>query len=375
MPCVAMLIQRYYPHAGGAEKLVQRLAPRLQTRGFEVCVVTRHEKGLSRFEVIDGMPVYRLPAPGPKPLAAAVYIWSAVRLLSKLHPDLIHAHEILSPASAAILFKHFRHRPIVATLHRGGMLGDIYKLKRRPFGMQRLSSLSREIDSFVVISQEIDNELAALRVLPEKRVFIPNGVDAAHFSPLSKMKKDHLRTELSLPREALVVVYVGRFVVEKRVNHLLTLWPDIRRVFPDALLLLIGTGAETSRLQAMSSPGVQFTGQVDDAASYLQAADIFVLPTSTEGLSVSMLEAMSSGLPALVTSVGGAPDVIQHNMNGYLIPPDDLPALKQGLLTLLGDEALRVRLGKRGRECILADYSLDSVAMHLGALYHNLLKA
>ena len=375
MPCVAMLIQRYYPHAGGAEKLVQRLAPRLQTRGFEVCVVTRHEKGLSRFEVIDGMPVYRLPAPGPKPLAAAFYIWSAVRLLSKLHPDLIHAHEILSPASAAILFKHFHHRPIVATLHRGGMLGDIYKLKRRPFGMQRLSSLSREIDSFVVISQEIDSELAALRVLPEKRVFIPNGVDAAHFSPLSKMKKEHLRTELSLPREALVVVYVGRFVVEKRVNHLLTLWPDIRRVFPEALLLLIGTGAETSRLQAMSSPGVQFTGQVDDAASYLQAADIFVLPSSTEGLSVSMLEAMSSGLPALVTSVGGAPDVIQHNMNGYLIPPDDLPALKQGLLTLLGDEALRVRLGKRGRECILADYSLDSVAMHLGALYHNLLKA
>jgi glycosyltransferase involved in cell wall biosynthesis len=168
---------------------------------------------------------------------------------------------------------------------------------------------------------------------------------------------------------------VGRFVVEKRVNHLLTLWPDIRRVFPEALLLLIGTGAETSRLQAMSSPGVQFTGQVDDAASYLQAADIFVLPSSTEGLSVSMLEAMSSGLPALVTSVGGAPDVIQHNMNGYLIPPDDLPALKQGLLTLLGDEALRVRLGKRGRECILADYSLDSVAMHLGALYHNLLRA
>lgn len=373
MPRVAMLIQKYYPHAGGAEKIVQRLAPRLQQNGFEVSILTRHEKGLSRFDTVDGIPVYRLPAPGPKPIAAASYVWSAARLLSKLQPDLIHAHEILSPASAAMLYKRSHHLPIVATLHRGGLLGDIYKLKRRPFGRQRLRSLTREIDSFVVISQEIDGELAALGVSPQKRVFIPNGVDTAHFSPISRSKRDELRDQLSLPRDALIAVYVGRFVVEKRVDHLLTLWPEIRLAFPRALLLLIGTGEESSRLQAMSSPGVQFTGQVDDAANYLRAADIFVLPSSTEGLSVSMLEALSSGVPALVTSVGGAPDVIQHHMNGYLIPPDNLPALKEGLSTLLGDEALRGRLGKNGRECILADYSLESIAMQSCALYQKLL--
>ena len=373
MPCVAMLIQKYYPHAGGAEKIVQRLAPGLQTRGFDVCIVTRHEKGLSPFETIDGVPVYRMPSPGPKPLAAVSYIWSAVRLLSKLHPDLVHAHEILSPASAAMLFKYFHHRPIVATLHRGGLLGDIYKLKHRAFGIWRLQRLSHEIDSFVVISQEIDNELAALGVLPEKRVFIPNGVDTEHFAPTSKVKKEQLRDELSLPRDAQVVVFVGRFVVEKCVDHLLTLWPEIRLAFPKALLLLIGTGEEEPRLRGMAGPGVQFTGQVEDSARYLQTADLFVLPSSTEGLSVSMLEALSSGLPALVTAVGGAPDVIEHHVNGYLIAPDDLAALKEGLLTLLGDEALRVRLGKNGRDCILANYSLDSVATQLGTLYHNLL--
>jgi glycosyltransferase involved in cell wall biosynthesis len=375
MPRVAMLIQKYYPHAGGAEKVVQRLAPRLQTQGFEVCVLTRHEKDLSRSETIDGVPIYRLPAPGPKPLAAISYILSSVRLLSRLNPDLIHAHEILSPASAAMLFNYYHRQPIVATLHRGGLLGDIYKLKRRPFGKQRLRSLARGIDAFAVISQEIDSELAGLGVLPEKRVFIPNGVDTTHFSPIPKTERDQLRDELSLPRDALIIVYAGRFVPEKRVDHLLTLWPGIRLAFPQALLLLIGTGDETSRLQAMSGPAVQFTGQVEDAARYLQAADIFVLPSSTEGLSVAMLEALSSGLPALVTAVGGAPDVIQDDVNGYLIPPDDLPALKQGLLTLLGDESLRARLGQRGRECILSHYSLDSVAMQLGALYRKLLGA
>jgi glycosyltransferase involved in cell wall biosynthesis len=84
---------------------------------------------------------------------------------------------------------------------------------------------------------------------------------------------------------------------------------------------------------------------------------------------------LSSGLPALVTSVGGAPDVIQHRVNGYLIPPDDLPALQEGLLTLLQDEALRIQLGKNGRECILESYSLDSVATQLATLYDRLLLA
>ena len=89
MPRVAMLIQKYYPHVGGAERQIQRLAPRLQARGFEVCVVTRHETGLPRLEIIDGVSVYRLASPGPKPLAAVFYIWSAAKLLSKLRPDLI----------------------------------------------------------------------------------------------------------------------------------------------------------------------------------------------------------------------------------------------------------------------------------------------
>jgi glycosyltransferase involved in cell wall biosynthesis len=306
-------------------------------------------------------------------VAASSYILASVRLLSALRPDVLHAHEILSPASAALAYKRLHRRPIVATLHRGGLLGDIYKLQRRPFGKERLRRLSREIDSFVVISQEIDSELAAQGVRPEKRIFIPNGVDSAYFSPVSQPEQARLRQSLSLPREALIVVYVGRFVAEKRVDQLLTLWPEIRQAFPQAHLLLIGAGEEMARLQAMSGPGVQLTGQVDDSAPYLKAADLFVLPSSTEGLSVSMLEALSSGLPALVTAVGGAPDVIQHKVNGYLIPPDDLPALRQGLLTLLGDGMLREHLGTKGRECIMAEYSLDSVAEQLGALYQKLL--
>ncbi len=375
MPRVAMLIQKYYPHVGGAERQIQRLAPRLQARGFEVVVVTRHEKGLSRFEIIDGVPVYRLVCPGPKSLAAVFYIWSAVRLLSRLRPDVVHAHEILSPASAALLAKRLYGWPVIVKVLRGGIRGDIYKLKHRLFGVRRFHVLARGVDSFVVISHEIDQELSALGVPPEKRAFITNGVDTETFAPVSELQKQALRSKLMLPQNDVLVVYLGRLTAEKRVDHLLRSWPDIRAAFPQAQLLVVGTGPEEARLRQMLVPGVQFIGPVNDALSYLQAADLFVLPSSTEGLSNSLLEALSTGLPVLATSVGGTSDVVSHGLNGYLIPTDDLSALKTGLMDLLSDAALRARLGIGGRQCILADFSLDSIAARLATLYRGLLRA
>lgn len=374
MPRVAMLIQKYYPHVGGAERQIQRLVPRLQTRGYEVCIITRHETGLSRFEIVDGAPVYRLVCPGPKFLAALFYIAQSFILLSRLRPDLIHAHEILSPASAALLAKRFFGWPVLVKVLRGGMRGDVYKLKHRAFWKQRFQALCRGVNAFVVISREIDQELAALGVPSIKRAFIPNGVDTETFTPVSDSQKNQLRVQLRLPAEGPLIVYLGRLTFEKRVDHLIRIWPTIRATFSQAQLLVVGTGPEEGNLreQSRTVSGVNFTGQVDGALSYLQAADLFVLPSATEGLSNSLLEAMSTGLPVLATSVGGTPDVITHGENGYLIPPDHLPALTAGLITLLSDPALCVRLGTQSRRSIEKNFSLDSIATRLSTLYESL---
>lgn len=375
MPRVAMIIQRYLPHVGGAERQLQQLAPRLRTLGYEVCILTRHEKGLSRFEVIDGVPVHRLSSTGPKAMAAATFTASALWELKRLRPDLVHAHEILTPASIAVLSKSINRHPVVVKILRGGARGDIYKLKRRPLWKPYFLSLKRNVDAFISISHEIEYELLALSISKEKLAFIPNGVDATRCMPVSEDRKQKLRAQLSLPRHASIVVYAGRLVPEKRVDHLLMIWHDIRVKFYDAHLLILGEGAEEARLRGMLVSGAQFTGQVDDVVPYLQAADLFVLPSSTEGLSNSMLEAMSCGLPVLATTVGGAPDVIQHNVNSYLIPPDDVDALQRGVETLLGDGTLRFTLGVNARQRIISDFSLDSVARRLATLYHRLLTA
>lgn len=374
MARVAMVIQRYLPHVGGAERQLQQLAPRLHNLGFELLILTRHEKGLARFEVIDNVPVHRLPASGPKTWAAATFTLATVLRLLHLRPDLVHAHEILTPSSIAVWVKRLLGRPAVVKILRGGSRGDVYKLKRRPFWKTYMRGLVRDVDAFITISHEIDSELAALQVPPAKRVFIPNGVDAVRCIPVSEDRKQNLRAELSLPQQGTLVVYAGRLVPEKRVDSLLKVWGDVGSKFPAAHLVIVGEGSQESLLKDMQVPSVQFTGQVDNAIPYLQAADLFVLPSSTEGLSNSMLEAMSCGLPVLATRVGGAPDVIQHEVSGFLIPPDDVDALRRGLEVLLEDEALRFTLGSNARQRILAEFSLDSAARRLANLYRRLLK-
>ena len=373
MPRVAMVIQRYLPHRGGAEMQLHQLAPRLEALGYETCILTRHEKGLAQYEVIDGLPVHRLPSIGPKQLAGAMFTISAVSKLSHLHPDLVHAHELLTPSSIALLSKRTNHHPVLVKVLRGGGRGDIYKLKKRLLWKSYFQNLKHNVDGFLVISQEIDAELAALGVPKEKRIFLPNGVDTERCVPVSEERKRKLRGELSLPLEALIVAYVGRLVPEKRVDHLLKLWHEIQSKHTNARLLIVGEGSEERRLREMYVNGTQFTGQVSDAVPYLQAADLFVLPSSTEGLSNSMLEAMSCGLPVLATTVGGAPDVIEHGVSGYLIPPDDLDSLQSGLQTLLADGTLRFRLGSNARARILSDFSLDTVAERLASLYDRLI--
>lgn len=373
MARVAMVIQRYLPHLGGAERQLHQLAPRLRALGYEVLILTRREKGLKRYEVIDGVSVYRLPSIGPKALAGITFTISAVWKLTRLQPEIVHAHEILSPASIAVMSKRINKHPVLVKILRGGGRGDVYKLKRRPMWVRYFNNLKRNVDAFLVISQEIDDELSALGVSEQQRIFLPNGVNTERCVPVSEEQKRKLRARLSLPPRACIVTYVGRLVPEKRVDHLLKVWGAIRSTHPDALLLVVGEGSEEQRLRAMAVEGVQFTGQVQDAVPYLQAADLFVLPSSTEGLSNSMLEAMSCGLPVLATTVGGAPDVIHHGESGFLIPPENVDALRAGLETLLDDPAMRFSLGSNARSRIVAHFSLDSVAGRLATLYGRLI--
>ena len=130
------------------------------------------------------------------------------------------------------------------------------------------------------------------------------------------------------------------------------------------------TGPVT-HLELPAGPGVRFAGELSDVSPWLRAADAFVLPSSAEGLSNAMLEAMAAALPIVATRVGGAADCIEHGRSGLLVPPEDTNALADTLAGLLADPH-RAQLGARARAIAEQRFSLESLADRLAALYVEL---
>jgi len=199
-------------------------------------------------------------------------------------------------------------------------------------------------------------------------------VDTDRFSPVSPDRKLDLRNMLELPSDMTIAIFSGRLVPGKQVDRLLVAWEKLQKDYPRSVLVIAGSGEEENRLRQLAGGNVRFVGQVDDVVPYLQASDIFVLPSAAEGLSNAMLEALAVGLACVATSVGGTPDVIEDGVNGLLIPPEEPDELQSALAKLLADDALRCQIGQQARGTIQERYSLERTANKLVSLYTSLLK-
>ena len=335
-------------------------------------VLTRRYPGLAAFEQIEDVPVYRIPTLGPKAIASLIYTSASMRQLARIKPDIIHAYSLFSPLTTAVAYKGLSGVPVVTKILRGGQLGDVIRLKKKFLGDLRINIFRRNVDAFITISQEINAELEGLNIDVCKRPYIPNGVDTEHFSPVPLHTKQNIKTMLGLP-DGPLVVYTGRLVAEKRVDLLLQAWSNVDDTAKRGTLIIVGTGNQEAWLHSQARERVIFTGGVENVLPYLQCADLFVLPSSTEGLSNSLLEAMSTGLPVIATAVGGAPDVIDHKVNGWLIPPNDIQAIQNAITNLLSDPDLRYQLAQSARQTIIERFALSVVARQLRKLYDEVL--
>ncbi|MCP4141132.1 MAG: glycosyltransferase family 4 protein [Chloroflexi bacterium] len=370
---IATIIHGYFPRVGGAETQLRALVPHLKAQGIEMTILTRrYDPNLPAFEKVDGISVYRLPAPGHKIIASLLFTATSFLRLLRLRPQLIHAHEFISPATVALLAERWLKIPIVVTSHRSGEIGDVQKMKRKKSGAMRLKALRKQVSKFVVISKEIWDELLGIGVEEERLINITNGVDTERFTPSNADKKLALRTQAQVAPDAQLAIFTGRLVPEKRLDLLISLWPALREKHPKAELMIVGEGAEEARLKAMAGDGVRFMGSTKDVLPFLQMADIFVLPSIAEGLSVALLEAMSCGLVPLLTDVGGAREVVHHQENGWIVPPDDPDALLLGLKSLFDDEEILVKRGQAARQRVLSTFSIQIAAKKLSNLYFTL---
>ena len=312
---VAILTSLFPPSVGGIQTQTLALARGLAQLGTEVHVITRPAPGRPAREVADGVTVHRVGISRGGPAATLAYVTLAARALAGLRDrvEVLHAHQLLSPATVALVAAGVRGTPFVVTAHASGAVGDVAALKRQgALGRARLGALRRLASAFVAVSAPIRDELAGAGIPAARIRSIPNGVDTRRFVPADAAERRRARRALALP-PVPVVLYTGRLAPEKGVDVLLDAWADARRRGTLGTLCLVGDGPERQALERRARDhgilgAVRFAGATDDVASWLRCADVFALPSREEGLSLALLEAMSSGVAVVATDVGGTAD-------------------------------------------------------------------
>ncbi len=185
-----------------------------------------------------------------------------------------------------------------------------------------------------------------------------------------------LRQSLGIPRQAPVVGWVGRFFPVKGVRHLIDGFAALLAREPRAWLVLVGQGPEESALRAQCARlgiahRVVFAGFQRETQRYVRMFDVSVVPSLEEGFGLVALEALALGVPVVASRLGGLPDVVSDERSGVLVEPANAQAIAQAVARLLGDPALRRRMGAVGRaEC--RRYSLDGYVDRLTTLYREL---
>ena len=233
-------------------------------------------------------------------------------------------------------------------------------------------------DRVICVSEAVRREvLRRERLVPSRAVVAHNGVGTPPECEPDARRR--IRDELGLGEDQLVVGTVASFRAVKRVDRLLRAAPAVVRAAPAVRFVLFGQGERESELRSLVrrlklEDRVIFAGFRTDIDRCYEALDVSALTSQSEGLSLTLLESMSHGLPVVATRVGGNPEVVVDGETGYLVEPDDEEMLADRLVRLLGDPARRARMGRAARERLDAHFRISIAARRYLDLYAGLLR-
>jgi len=333
-----------------------------QARGHEVLGVCADGPLLADVEAA-GLRTAPLPmARSLSPRAQWRTLWAMVALFRAERPDMVHAHMPISGVLARLAAR-IAGVPRVAYTCHGFLFNQPGPPWRRALGLAMEWFGGRLTDITLTVSTE---EAADARRLWIARRAVPvgNGRDPARFRP-NPDARARVRLALGAPEAAVVIVIVSRLVRHKGYPELLLAMRDV----PGAELWVVGDrlpsdhGADLEPLFAASGlgPRLRRLGYRADVADVLAAADIFTLPSHFEGLPMSVIEAMLTGLPVVATAIRGPREQVVDGETGFLVPPVTTAPLAAALQRLVADPALRARMGAAGRARAVALYDEAAV--------------
>lgn len=358
---------------GGLETGLVNLIHALDSNSFEHVVCTIRALGEN---------AERLPAGRVKLIClrktdrdSSFQIPTLVRIIRQVRPDIVHSRN-WGALESVIAARFVRPCSTVHSEHGLDSMAAGREARRRICFRRIAYRLAHRV---VTVSHSLKDVHVRNTGISAKRIaVIHNGVDYARFAPNAQIR-NRVRDEFAIPEDTFCIGAVGSLFPVK--DHL-TLLKAVRRLNKIQLswrLLIIGEGPERANLEkaALADPGccprIIFMGASNRVAELMQAMDAYVLPSISEGVSNSLLEAMSTGLPSIATASGGTPEVITHGESGLLFSVSDDRKLADHLLLLFGDRERRARLGRAAVARVRQHFSLDSMATRYKEVYLSLM--
>lgn len=397
---ILMLTSTYPRWSGDAvPPFVANLAEDLVEKGVEVVVLAPHFKDALFAEVMNGVSVVRFKYSWPESLQTLAYgggvlanlrrrPWTSLevpaffafeefaarRLLRKERFDLIHSHWLIPQGFVAQRVANAFRMPHVATAHGS----DVFGLRSKPLRMAK-SWVANRATCVTVNSEATRSKVQELSRRSDGVAKVPNGVRWKGRGPARSVPG-----ELPSDNADPVLLFVGRLVEMKGVEHLLRAFKLMATQYPRMRLLIAGDGPDRVRLEALSvalhvADRVSFRGWVQqaDLSDLFEQADIFIGPTttdrngSTEAQGIVFLEAMACGIPVIGTSVGGIAEVVRDGETGLVVPPDDPAEIADAAAKLLGNHDLVAHLTTRANDMVGREFSREATTRRMIGVYEK----
>jgi len=374
---------------GGISPHVFFLSKNLAKNGVKVHVVTCDFPGAPEHETIDGVEVYRVDSyKNPSPdFATWVYLMNlnmqkeAAAIAAKLSDkiDVFHAHDWLV-ANAGIGLKHVFRKPLLVTMHSTeiGRRDGIHTTTEHMIH-ETEAWLTYEAWRVVCCSDYMVQHVKWAFGLPnDKLTMIPNGVNPQVYDGLEKQDLKAFRAKFAMPQEK-IVLYVGRLVYEKGIHILINAIPKVVQK-TDAKFVIVGSGYMQEQLNAIvKSMGLEhkvlFTGfeEEENLLKLQKIADVSVVPSLFEPFGIVALEAMAAKSPVVVSDTGGLSEIVDHDLTGVKVYPNNADSLAWGILKILTDGTYRNHLRENAYRKILEKYDWDKIAQQTRQMYEAIL--
>ena len=347
----------YSLEMGGAEILVAQLCRLQREHGHDVSVIAYSNLGtLGEKLLAEGIPVLVL---GEAPLPRTFLRF--VRELRKLRPDVVHCHNPAPTLQAAIPARLAGASSIIATRH--SLVAPPYNTGEEV----AFNAVARSCDHIVgICDATCENLRHTPGALRNRIVRVYNGVDPIVPVPATEQPEKH----------GLTLLFVGRLAPIKSLPTLIRATALAAPRVPDLHLWVVGDGAERPKLEALVNElgiagNVTFWGERHDVAGFFSAADIYCMSSTSEGLPMSLLQAMSTGLPAIVTNVGGMAEVVRNANAGLTTPVGDPAAMAEAIVQLASDAGKRSLFAENAKTAYHEHFTLERMDASYMKLYQR----